>query len=86
VRYEVPGLVRCGEQGWYNWGPIKSTRSEETVHPKSLALLGGEELYPAASFYKIGIKRTGIFVQCYISRSTVVNKSHFTLNSAIVIN
>jgi hypothetical protein len=79
-------LARCGEQGWYTWGPIKSTRNEEIVHPESLALLGGEELYPAASFCKTGVERTGIFVQCYISRFTVVNKSHFTLKSAVVIN
>jgi hypothetical protein len=56
------------------------------VHPESLALLGGEELYPAASFCKTGVERTGIFVQCYISRFTVVNKSHFTLKSVVVIN
>jgi hypothetical protein len=68
-------LARCGEQGWYTWGPIKSTQSKETVHPELLALLGGEELYVAASFRKTGVERSGIFVQCYISRSTVVNKS-----------
>jgi hypothetical protein len=56
------------------------------VHPESLALLGGEELYAAASFCKTGVERSGIFVQCYISRSVVVNKSQFTLNSAVVIN
>jgi hypothetical protein len=56
------------------------------VNPESLALLGGVELYAAASFRKTGIERSGIFVQCYISRSAVVNKSQFTLNSAVVIN
>jgi hypothetical protein len=86
VRYGVLGLARCGEQGWYTWGPIKSTLSEEIVHLELLALLGGEELYAAATFLKIGIERSGIFVQRYISRSAIVNKSQFTLNSVVVIN
>ena len=65
---------------------MKSTQSEETLHLESLAFLGGEEFYPATSFCKIGVERNGIFVKCYISCSTIANKSQFTLNLAVVIN